>query len=143
MEMKTFRFARLKRIREIEKRIAEERFAEALQQLNSLVGKARRYTNLYKEYKYLFENGDLDWLELYNLIKLIKNIQSDLNNAYKNLQTRREELLEANVSVKMMEKLEDMWKEEVFAEELRVLQEVLDDFASYTTFTVKSQKESR
>lgn len=141
--MKTFRFARLKRIREIEKRIAEERFAEALHQLNDLVTKARGYANLYKEYKYLFENGKLDWLELYNLIKLIENIQFDLKNAYNTLRMRREELLRANVSMKMMEKLEEMWREEFFAEEMHVLQEILDDFASYVSFTEKSQKERR
>ncbi|NOZ92460.1 MAG: hypothetical protein GXO59_04235 [Dictyoglomi bacterium] len=136
--MKRFRFARIKRIREVEEKLAEEAFAEAAARVRELAVKSKEYTGVYKDYRQRFQRGEIDWVELANLVKRIEKAKKDLIEAYNNLQEKRQELLQANVRLKMMEKLEEMWKEQVFIEEMQSLQEVLDDFASYKSYLKKS-----
>ncbi|GEM_PF-2467794 len=136
--MKKFRFARVKRIREVEEKLAEEAFAEAATRVRELAEKSKEYTAIYRQYRNRFQRGEIDWIELVNLIKRIENTKKDLIEAYNNLQEKRQELLQANVRLKMMEKLEEMWKEQMFFEELQSLQEILDDFASYKSYISKS-----
>jgi flagellar export protein FliJ len=136
--MKKFRFARIKRIREVEEKLAEEAFAEAAAKVRELAEKSKEYTVVYRQYRNRFQRGEIDWVELANLIKRIEKAKKDLIEAYNNLQEKRQELLQANVRLKMMEKLEEMWREKVFFEELQSLQEILDDFASYKSYIGKS-----
>ncbi len=136
--MKQFRFAKLKRIRELEEKLAEEAFAEAMATVDKLAERSRELTEKYKIYKQDFIEGKVSWLEIANIIKLMTNLKNEIIEAYNDLQKKRRELIDANMRLKMMERLEDIWKEEMFKEELQNLQEVLDDFASYKDFVKKS-----
>ena len=136
--MKQFRFTKLKRIRELEEKLAEEAFAEAVAKVNKLASRSRELTERYMVYKRDFIAGKVSWLELANIIKAMTNLKKEMIEAYNNLQEKRKELINANMRLKMIERLEEIWKEEVFREELQSLQEVLDDFASYKSFIEKS-----
>ncbi len=136
--MKQFRFTKLKRIRELEEKLAEEAFAEAVAKVNKLASRSRELTERYRVYKRDFIAGKVSWLELANIIKAMTNLKKEMIEAYNNLQEKRKELINANMRLKMIERLEEIWKEEVFREELQSLQEVLDDFASYKSFIEKS-----
>jgi len=132
--MRPFRFARIKRIREVEEKLAEEAFAEAAAHLRHIAKKAREYTGKYREYRIKFQKGEISWLEMVNVVKAISLIHKELEEAYRQLQEKKKELLDANVRLKMMERLEELWREEMFMEEMQNLQEILDDFAAYKDF---------
>ncbi len=136
--MKRFRYKSIKRIRELEEKLAEEAFLEAIHRLRHLANDSKRYSQLYKTYREQFTRGEISWEEMINLIKRIDTIRKMLQEAYNIVEEKRRALTDANIKLKMMEKLEDKWKEEVFQEEMRVLAEILDDFGSYKTF-IKSQ----
>ena len=136
--MKRFRYKSIKRIRELEEKLAEEAFLEAIHRLRQLANDSKRYSQLYKTYREQFTRGEISWEEMINLIKRIDTIRKMLQEAYNIVEEKRRALTDANIKLKMMEKLEDKWKEEVFQEEMRVLAEILDDFGSYKTF-IKSQ----
>ncbi len=122
--MKKFKYIRLKKVREIQKRLAETEVWVSYKRMMDLASEAR------KEVLEISDLGDaiydsphlLDVLSKWNEVR-----KRELKDAHERWKISLRKLLEKRTELKKIEKLEELWRQQLFAEMLQQLAKQLDE----------------
>ena len=125
--MKKFKYRRLKKVREIQKRLAENEVWMNYRRMVDLASTAR------KEVSEISKLGDAIYSSphLLEALSKWKEVRKrELENAHERWRLSLRKLLERRTDLKKIEKLEEMWKQQLFAEMLQQIAKQLDEVGS-------------
>jgi hypothetical protein len=121
--VKRFRYQKLKKVREIQKRLAESDVWLSYKRMMDLAVASRQEVLEVSKLKNTV-NSPMFW-ELFSDWE--DSRKNQLRMAYKMWKSSLERLLEKRTELKKVEKLEEMWKRQVLSEMLNQLSKQMDD----------------
>jgi len=125
--VKKFKYRRLKKVREIQKRLAETEVWVNYKRVVDLALTAR------KEVLEISKLGDVIYASPHLLEALSKWNEArkrEIKSAHERWRLSLQKLLKRRTELKKVEKLEEMWRQQLFAEMLQQLAKQLDEVGS-------------